>query len=168
MATTALPTQPQSVAEHSGALSVYVSVGVSGAVVVLVAAAVTVISASVCLRRRKNKQVNTTDNVAYHCSGGPETMTINEAYTDIIASDPNYMYDDDTYSYATLPSTAVLTPNAAYNAVSCSGHITEIELETNDAYEPVSVAENVTYQTSDTDVRTSANEAYICSQLHSL
>ena len=42
----------------------------------IVAAAVTVISVSVCLRKRKNKHVNTTDNVAYHCSGGPETIIL--------------------------------------------------------------------------------------------
>ena len=128
--------------------------------VVLVAAAVTVISVSVCLRKRKNKHVNTTENVAYHCSSGQETIKINEAYTEIIANDPNYV--DETYSYATLPTTAVLTSNAAYNAVSCSGRNEEINLETNDAYDPVNVAENIAYQTSDTaDVITSVNEAYI-------
>ena len=147
MAASALPTQPQSVPEHGGALSVYVSVGVSVAVVVLVAVAVIAISVSVCLRKtKKSKHVNTTDNVAYHCSSDPETMTINEAYTDIIANDPNYVYVDSTYSYATQPTTAVMTSNVAYNALSCSGRNDEIKLETNDAYDPVSVAENVAYQ----------------------
>ena len=69
----------------------------NAAVVVLVAAAVTVISVSVCLRKRKkNKHVDTTDSVAYHCSSGPVTMKINEAYTDVIGNDPNYV--DGTYS----------------------------------------------------------------------
>ena len=53
--------------------------------VVLVAAAVTVISVSVCLRKRKNKHVNTTDNVAYYCSNsGPETMKIKKASLDAV------------------------------------------------------------------------------------
>ena len=66
---------------------------------------------------------------------------MSEAYTDVIANDPNYV--DGTYSYATQPTTAVLISNAAYNALSWSGRNDEIKLETNDAYDPVSVAEYV-------------------------
>ena len=56
--------------------------------VVLVAAAVTVISVSVCLRKRKNKHVNTTDNVAYHDSSGQEMMQVNDAYASVDAVSP--------------------------------------------------------------------------------
>ena len=115
---------------EGGSLPVYASVGVSVAVVMLIAAAVIVISVCVCLRRRKNRNMNTTDNVAYHYTSGQQTMTINEAYTDARANDPDYV--DDTYSYATPPTTAVLTSNAAYNAVSRFGHDDKAELQHND------------------------------------
>ena len=147
---------------EGGSLPVYASAGVSVAVVMLIAAAVIVISVCVCLRRRKNRNMNTTDNVAYHYSSGQQTMTINEVSTDITANDPDCV--DDTYSYATQPTTAVLTSNAAYNAVSRYGRDDKVELQYNDAY-PVSVAENSAYQTGGTAISTSGNAA--CKALNS-
>ena len=86
MIVASLTVPTQSTGEGSNVLLVYISAGVSGAVVVLVAAAVTVISVSVCLRKRMNKHVKTTDNVTYLYSSGQETMKINEVYAEI--SDP--------------------------------------------------------------------------------
>ena len=58
-----------------------------------------------------------------------------------------------------LPTTAVLTSNAAYNAVSRYGRDDKVELQDNDAY-PVSVAENSAYQTGGTAISTSGNTGY--------
>ena len=103
----------------------------------------------ICKRNRDKK-----------AAAGAMDTTTNKVYeATLIPTSPNYV--DETYSYATLPTTAVLTSNAAYNALSCSGRNDQIKLETNDAYDPVSVAENVAYQTSTADVITSVNEAYI-------
>ena len=57
----------------------------AAAVLLVVVLVVAVVVVSVCLRKRKNKHVNITDNVAYHCSNssGQETMKLNEAYADL-------------------------------------------------------------------------------------
>ena len=81
-----MPTQ--TTGEESDALSVYISAGVSATVVVLVTTAVTVITVSVCLRKRKNKHVNTTDNVAYHDGSGEEMMQVNDTYASVDAISP--------------------------------------------------------------------------------
>ena len=129
---------------EGGSLPVYANAGVSVAVVMLIAAAVIVISVCVCLRRRKNRNMNTTDNVAYHYSSGQQMTTINKAYADARANDPDCV--DDTYSYATPPTTAVLTSNAAYNAVSRFGHDDKAERQHNDG-----TAYNAIYSTPSTE-----------------
>ena len=98
--TPAVPTQ----STDDGAI--HVSVGVAGAVIALIAAAVIVISVTVCLRKRNSKHVNVT---TYQSSSGQVIMKTNEAYAETRASDFNYT--DDMYA-ATQPTTA---SNAAYN-----------------------------------------------------
>ena len=105
--TSAVPTQST---DDGAVLSLYVSVGVSGAVIALIAAAVIVISVTVCLRKRNNKHVNVT---IYQSASGQVVMKTNEAYAEIRASDSNYT--DDMYAYATQPTTVILTSNAVYN-----------------------------------------------------
>ena len=134
------PPQPPNEAESN---ATYISVGVSGAVVALIAAAVIVMSVTVCLRKRNNKHVNITDNVAYGVSRNeielsacddvanqPSSeqliMIANEAYAGTQASDSNYINDNHMDNYATEPTTAILTPNAAYNA--------QIELQNDAGY----------------------------------
>ena len=104
---TSTPAVPSQSADDGAILSLYVSVGVSGAVIALIAAAVIVISVTVCLRKRNNKHVNAT---IYQSSSGQVVMKTNEAYAETRASD-----SDDMYAYATQPTTAILTSNAAYN-----------------------------------------------------
>ena len=136
-----LPTQ--STGEGSDALSVYISAGVSGAVVVLVAAAVTVISVSVCLRKRKNKHVNTTDNVAYHCSGGPETIKINEAYAEI--SDPSITTStNDAYGITRGACDVTTSQNEAYAVTDggCQSSGSGMRMKINEAYTNMSTAMN--------------------------
>ena len=107
---TSTPAVPSQSADDGAILSLYVSVGVSGAVIALIAAAVIVISVTVCLRKRNNKHVNAT---IYQSSSGQVVMKTNEAYAETRASDSNYT--DDMYAYATQPTTAILTSNTAYN-----------------------------------------------------
>ena len=99
----------------------------SGVAVVLIAAAVIVIFVTVCLRKRNNKHVNVSDNVAYGVSRNEiELSACDDAAnqpssgqlkmknnTETRASDSNYT--DDMYAYVTPPTTAILTSNVAYN-----------------------------------------------------
>ena len=107
---TSTPAVPTQSADDGAILSLYVSVGVSGAVIALIAAAVIVISVTVCLRKRNNKHVIVT---IYQSSSGQVVMKTNEAYAETRPSDSNYT--DDVYAYATPPTTAILTSNVAYN-----------------------------------------------------
>ena len=143
--TSAVPTQST---DDGAILSLYVSVGVSGAVIALIAAAVIVISVTVCLRKRNNKHVNVT---IYQSSSGQVVMKTNEAYAETRASD-----SDDMYAYATQPTTAILTSNAAYNVRTSTDAVptssaARIPTYTNDAY-------GVTCR--ETDIAISTNEAY--------
>ena len=143
--TPAVPTQ------STDDVSLYVSVGVSGAVIALIAAAVIVISVTVCLRKRNSKVTN---DVIYQSSSGQVVMKTNEAYVETRASDSNYT--DDVYAYATQPTTAVLTSNAAYNVHTSTDAVptssaARIPTSTNDAY-------GVTCR--ETDIAISTNEAY--------
>ena len=145
---TSTPAVPSQSADDGAILSLYVSVGVSGAVIALIAAAVIVISVTVYLRKRNNKHVNAT---IYQSSSGQVVMKTNEAYAETRFSD-----SDDMYAYAIQPTTAILTSNAAYNvrtstdAVSTSS-AARIPTYTNDAY-------GVTCR--ETDIAISTNEAY--------
>ena len=128
--TPAVPTQ------SNGILPLYVSVGVGGA---LIAAAVIAISVTVCLRKR-NKKV--TNGVIYQSSihSGQVIMKTNEAYVETRASDSN-----DMYMYATPPTTAILTSNAAYN----------VHTSTDVVYDLPTSSGN-----GETDIPTTTNEAY--------
>ena len=75
------PAPPSGGGDSSSSQSSSVAAGIGGgiaaaAVLLVVVLVVAVVVVSVCLRKRKNKHVNTTDNVAYHCSNssGQETM----------------------------------------------------------------------------------------------
>ena len=112
------------------ALSVYISVGVSGVVVVLIAAAVIVISVTAYLRKRNIKHVNTyTDNVAYGVSEKEMEMNINAAYN--ATCDSTGLQDEaDTHTYdyvATTDLSIITTPNKAYVK-------TSIPVSSNQAY----------------------------------
>ena len=139
---------PAQSTDDGAILSLYVSVGVSGAVIALIAAAVIVISVTVCLRKRNNKYVNAT---IYQSSSGQVVMKTNEAYAETRASD-----SDDMYAYATQPTTAILTSNAAYNVRTSTDAVptssaARIPTYTNDAY-------GVTCR--ETDIAISTNEVY--------
>ena len=112
------------------ALSVYISVGVSGVVVVLIASAVIVISVTVYLRKRNIKHVNTyTDNVAYGVSEKEIEMNINAAYNATCDS-TRLQNEADThaYDYVTTTDLRIITaPNKAYVK-------TSIPVSSNQAY----------------------------------
>ena len=155
----------QTTGKGSGALLVYISAGVSGAVVVLVAAAVTVISVSVCLRKRKNKHVNTTDNVTYLYSNGPETMKISEGYAAI--SDPSINTStNDAYGITRGACDVTASQNEAYAVTdgACQSSGSGMRMKTNEAYADMSSAMNedaYTYVTQRTSVvLTATNAAY--------
>ena len=129
--------------EGSDALLVYISAVVSGAVVVLVAAAVTVISVSVCLRKRKNKHVNTTDNVAYDCRSSQVTMKINEAYAKI--SDRSITTStNDAYGITRGASDVTASHNEAYVATdgACQSSGSGMRMKSNEAYADMNTAMN--------------------------
>ena len=91
-------------------------------------------SVTVCLRKRNSKVTN---DVIYQSSSGQVIMKTNEAYAETRASDSNYT--DDMYAYATQPTTAVLTSNAAYNVhtstdVVPTSSAARIPTSSNDAY----------------------------------
>ena len=132
--TSAVPTQST---DDGAILSLYVSVGVSGAVI---AAAVIVISVTVCLRKRNNKHVNVT---IYQSSSGQVVMKTNEAYAETRASDSNYT--DDMYAYATQPTTAILAPNVAYNVHTSADVVYDLPTSSGNG---------------ETDIPTTTNEAY--------
>ena len=145
---TSTPAVPTQSTDDGAILSLYVSVGVSGAVIALIAAAVIVISVTVCLRKRNNKHVNVT---IYQSASGQVVMKTNEAYAETRASD-----SDDMYAYATQPTTAILTSNAAYNVRTSTDAVptssaARIPTSTNDAC-------GVTCR--ETDIAISTNEAY--------
>ena len=165
-----LPTiKPRNVTESYALLVyiIYVSVGASAAVVVLIAAAVTstVISVSVCLKKRKNKHVNTTDNVAYHYSSGQDTMESNKAY--------QYTTTDPAIA-------AVTSANIAYNVIRREGPheyeaiSSDLTVDTTPAYQAIADVQSTLQDeeyayaypsvptTAETDmgITTTPNEAY--------
>ena len=77
---------PDSSSSQSSSVAAGIRGGIAAAAVLLVVVlVVAVVVVSVCLRKRMNKHVNTTDNVAYHYSNSSdhETMKINEAYAEL-------------------------------------------------------------------------------------
>ena len=161
------PTLGINTSSHTLPVVSYISAGVSGAVVVLVAAAVTVISASVCLRKRKNKHVNTTDNVAYHCSNSrdQETMKLKEAYAEL--SGPSITTStNDAYGITGGASDVTTSQNEAYAVTdgACQSSGSGMKMKTNEAYTDMSSAMNedaYTYVTQRTTaVLTATNAAH--------
>ena len=131
---------------------------------VLVAAAVTVISVSVCLRKSKNKHVNTTDNIAYHCSNSSaqETMKLKEAY--VVLSGPSINTStNDAYGITGGASDVTTSQNEAYAVTDGAGQA-RMRMKINEAYTDMSSAMNedaYTYVTHHTTaVFTAANAAY--------
>ena len=147
---------PDSSSSQSSSVAAGIGGGIAAAavllVVVLVVAVVVVLvlrqsdTVSVCLRKRKNKHVNTTDNVAYHCSGGPETMKSNEAYAEI--SDPSIATStNDAYGITRGTSDVTTSQNEAYVATdgACQSSGSGMRMKTNEAYADMSSAINEEY-----------------------
>ena len=96
----------------------YISVGVSGSVIVLIVAVIIIIILTICLRKRVNRKLlNTADNVAYGTNQVME-LSDNVGYTttntvDKLNETENY---DDTYATADNNNDIIIsaTPNEAY------------------------------------------------------
>ena len=99
----------------------YISVGVSGSVILLIVAVIIITTVTICLKKRVNRKLlNTADNVAYGTNQVME-LSDNVGYTttttvDKINETENY---DDTYEYiATADNNNDIiisaTPNEAY------------------------------------------------------
>ena len=82
---------------------------------VIIAAAVIVISVTVCLKKRKSKHVNTvTDNIAYGVSEREMELSTNAAYN--VTFDSTRLQEKaDTYDYVATADLSIATaPNEAY------------------------------------------------------
>ena len=89
--------------------------GVSGVVVVLIAATVIVISVTVCLRKRNSKHVNIlADNVAYGVSEKEMELSTNAAYNATTCDSTRVQENADTYDYVTTNVSIITAPNKAY------------------------------------------------------
>ena len=106
----------------------FIIVGVSGVVVVLIAATTVIaISVTLCLRKRKKNRIVLTDNVSY-CVCNDIEMSPNAAYTSHTALQ-NKAY---TYDYADMTGINITTiTNEAYAYVERNGNIS---LSHNQAY----------------------------------
>ena len=153
--------------------TLYVSIGVSGAVVVLIATAV--IGISVCiimyLRKRQVKLVNisvtdTTDNVAYGTSKNEMKLSCNVANSTTQSASSE---DENTYDY--VPTTVSTTdrndiittsPNEAYAATkraSLQGEDTYDYISTTDGNDIITTSPNEAYAATG-NVPVSSNQAY--------
>ena len=123
-------------------------------------AAVIVISVCVCLLwKRKNKHVNTTDNVAYHSSSGPE-MKISEVYAEI--NDPSISTStNDAYGVTHRTNDVTTSQNEAYGVITHPSSGSGFRMNLNEAYSLVNVP-------SQTGIKTSVNDAYIAVYDHEL
>ena len=139
----------------------------AAAVLLVVVLVVAVVVVSVCLRKRKNKHVNTTDNVAYHCSNssGQETMNLNEAYANL--SGPSITTStNDAYGITGGASDVTTSQKEAYAVTdgACQSSGSGMKMKTNEAYADMSSAVNedaYTYVTQRTTaVLTATNAAY--------
>ena len=106
---------PTLVPTQSGeALSLHIIMGVSGGAVVLIVAAVSVISVTVCLKKRRSKNENTvTDNVAYGVSEREMEMSTNAAYNAAFYS-TRLQDKTDTYDYVATITLSINVPNNTY------------------------------------------------------
>ena len=114
------------------------------------------------MKKHRNHNVNTADNVAYQSRVG-QVITSNtdedlyDTIDDTIA--------DGLYSYATLPTTVNMDSNKAYNHLSevlCD----EMKLESNAAYDSVNATDNRDNITNNTETETETitNAAYDSTQ----
>ena len=94
----------------------YISVGVSGSVIVLIVAVINITIVTICLRKRVNKKLlNTADNVAYGVKQ-EDNLTDNLAYSATTSGEDGLVYDyvitadDDDINIDNL------TDNLAYSA----------------------------------------------------
>ena len=150
------PSSPPQYASSSITVVVIVTVTVLTAAVV----AVIVISVCVCLLwKRKNKHVNTTDNVAYHSSSGPD-MKINEVYAEI--NDPSISTStNDAYGITHRANDVTTSQNEAYGVITHPSSGSGFRMNLNEAYSLVNVP-------SQTGIKTSVNDAYIAVYDHEL
>ena len=139
----------------------------AAAVLLVVVLVVAVVVVSVCLRKRKNKHVNITDNVAYHYSNssGQETMKLNEAAAEL--SGPSITTStNDAYGIIGGASDVTTSQNEAYAVTdgACQSSGSGMKMKTNEAYADMRSAVNedaytyVTHRT--TAVLTATNAAY--------
>ena len=166
---------PDSSSSQSSSVAAGIGGGIAAAVVllvvVLVVAVVVVLvlrqrdTVSVYLKKRKNNLVNTTDNIAYHCSSGPETIKISEAYAAI--SDPSITTStNDAYGITPGASDVTTSQNEAYVVTdgACLSSGSGMRMKSNEAYADMSSAMNedaYTYVTQHTTaVLTATNAAY--------
>ena len=109
--------------------------------VLTVAVVVAVIVISVCvylLRKRKNKHCNTTDNITYHNSSGPDMMKINEVYTEI--SDPSITTStNDAYGITHQTNDVLTSQNEAYGVIRLPSSGSGVRMNLNEAYSSVNV-----------------------------
>ena len=116
----------------------YISVGVGGLVVLLIAVPLVLISVTVCLRQREKRILITSSNVAYSTttSGGLSMETLAHAYDYVSTNTPhtseNAAYgiavEDVNYSGVTQ-NEIELKDNKAYGGVAQN-----VELKENEAY----------------------------------
>ena len=105
--------------------SLSVGMGVAGASLVFISAAVIIITALVCLRKRNNT-LSTTKNVAYSSTSEIDSFA-STAYVE--SSDHHTAPSDGTYTYITIPASSIPTfPNMAYMT-------TDLLTSTNQAYQ---------------------------------
>ena len=175
----AVPSSSAPPPDYTSSQSSSVAAGIGGGiaaavvllVVVLVVAVVVVLvlrqtdTVSVCLRKRKNKHVNTTDNVAYHCSSGPETIQISEDYA--VISDPSITTStNDAYGITRGACDVTTSQNEAYVVTdgACHSSGSGMRMKINEAYADMRSAMNedaYTYVTQCTiAVLTATNAAY--------
>ena len=169
------PAPPSDGGDSSSSQSSSVAAGIGGgiaAVLLVVVLVVAVVVVSVCLRKRKNKHVNTTDNVAYHCStsSGQETMKLNETYAEL--SDPSITTStNDAYGITGGANDVTTSQNEAHVVTddACQSSGSGMRMKINEAYADMSSAMNedaYTYVTHrnvshcTTAVLTATNAAY--------
>ena len=147
----------------------YISVGVSGLVVLLIAVALVLISVTVCLRQRykKKKLLTTASNVAYNTSSGGLSLISAQEYDYVSTNTPhtseNVAYGIDVEFSGVAQNEVELKDNEAYGGVAEN----EVELKENEAYggvaqNEVELKDNEAYGgVTQNEVELKENEAYI-------
>ena len=143
--------------DANSSISVVVIVTVTVLTAIAAVVAIIVISVCVCLLwKRKNKHVNTTDNVAYHSSSGPD-MKINEVINDPSISTST----NDAYGITHRTNDVTTSQNEAYGVITHPSSGSGVRMNLNEAYSSVNVP-------SQTGIKTSVNDAYIAVYDHEL